>query len=96
MTEDWKGNKILFVREVDLFCFFFFFLIPGDGFHFENVSFVEMGTNILFPYSKLSNESITEDWEGNKYFFAELPDVYSTPNIEEEQRVRYSNTKKKF
>ena len=55
-----------------------------------------MGTNMLFPYSKLSNESITEDWEGNKYFFAELPDVYSIPNTEDEQRVRYSSTKIKL
>ena len=61
----------------------------GDGFKFESVSIVKMGSRILFPGEKLSNESLTIDLSGNQFFFAELPDIYSQPYTIDKQRVRW-------
>ncbi len=60
----------------------------GNGFKFESVRIVKMGNKITFPTEKLSNESLTMDIQENKFFFAELLDIYSQPNTITEQRVR--------
>ncbi|XP_022109480.1 uncharacterized protein LOC110989417 [Acanthaster planci] len=71
-------------------------LPEGDGFTFETVHITKMGSRIIFPAEKLSNESLTSDLHGNKFFYAELPDVYSQPYVIHKQREFNSTIQQQF